>query len=123
VAGNASDSSVSGATVFADFAGLLDTGDDAATGCFQRQCAGLAEENEDLRAAQQAFEGDAFREGEVHKDLALARCWPDFDSMLQAGEFDVLAKALYQPLLIWTETQVQVQMLDSGDAAQEKQDE
>lgn len=79
--------------------------------------------NEDLRAAQQAFEGDAFREGEADKDLALARCWPDFDSMLQAGEFDVLAKALYQPLLIWAETQVQVQMLDSGDAAQEKQDE
>jgi hypothetical protein len=62
----------------------------------------LAEENEDLRAAQQAFEGDAFREGEVHKDPAGALL-ADFDSMLQAGEFDVLAKALYQPLLIWTE--------------------
>ncbi len=79
--------------------------------------------NQDLRAAQSAYEGDAFNPGEVDKDLALARCWPDFASMQQAGEFTEIAEALYQPLLIWAESQVAVHMLDTEEAAQEKRDE
>ncbi|WP_266156606.1 exodeoxyribonuclease V subunit gamma [Dyella silvatica] len=51
------------------------------------------DEEDPLAAARLAYDGDAagYRQGELQEDAYLARAWPRFDALLQAGFIDCLA--------------------------------
>ncbi|RDD79959.1 exodeoxyribonuclease V subunit gamma [Dyella tabacisoli] len=51
------------------------------------------DKDDPIAAARLAYEGDnaGFRLGELHEDAYLARAWPRFENLLQAGFTDILA--------------------------------
>jgi len=50
---------------------------------------------------QDAYEGGFNTEGEVSRDAALARVYPDFEALTADGRFTELAHDLYGPLCDW----------------------
>jgi exodeoxyribonuclease V gamma subunit len=63
------------------------------------------------------YDGSYELSGEV-EELCLARLWPDFASLVAAGDWPHVARDLYGPLADWLETGVQVAPL-GGDASGE----
>ncbi len=55
------------------------------------------------------YEGGHLSSGEV-QDACLARMFPDFDSLLESGQFEVLSRSVYAPLLAWATNQVKVEV-------------
>lgn len=55
------------------------------------------------------YEGGHLSSGEV-EDTCLARMFPDFDSLVETGQFEVLARSVYAPLLAWATNQVKVEV-------------
>jgi exodeoxyribonuclease V gamma subunit len=53
------------------------------------------------------YEGDHMSGGEVD-DPCLARMFPDYEALVDDGEFEALAKTVYAPLLAWATNQVKV---------------
>jgi exodeoxyribonuclease V gamma subunit len=66
-------------------------------------------------AACATYEGGHARRGEVD-DAALARCFPDWDTLLAGQGFDQWAERLYEPLRLWAADPQQVQVLPLPDA-------
>jgi len=48
--------------------------------------------------ARRAYEGGDFRHGECQRSSLLARCFPDFNALLDSGQFTEWAQRLYGPL-------------------------
>lgn len=65
-------------------------------------------ENASTEKAEEAYEGGFHFSGEVAGSAALARCWPDFYTLQQTGQFEYWANALYRPL--W-----ELMALDAGE--------
>lgn len=78
---------------------------------------GVAGAEGDLNAAAQAYEGSFALGGEC-EDPSWARCYPLFEDLMKTQQFDVLAAAVYQPMLGWVQQHVVTQALPvQGDAA------
>ncbi len=73
-------------------------------------------------AACATYEGGHTHRGEV-EDAALARCFPDWDTLLAGQGFDQWAERLYEPLRLWAADPQQVQVLPLPDAAPGADDE
>jgi exodeoxyribonuclease V gamma subunit len=67
-------------------------------------------------AACTTYEGGHTHRGEV-EDAALARCFPDWDTLRAGQGFDQWAERLYEPLRLWAADPQQVQVLPLPDAA------
>lgn len=66
-----------------------------------------------------AFEGDERQVGDVDHP-AVARLFPDAESLLASGEFEDLAEAIYDPLAAWAAT---AQIEWHGEAGDDRDDE
>ena len=62
------------------------------------------------------YEGRSYLRGSVPAECdepCLARLYPDFEALAADGRFDVLAEALFGPMLGWIENQVQITLFDA----------
>lgn len=75
----------------------------------------LLREGADEGDARSVYDGGYEISGEV-TELCLARLWPDFSSLVAAGDWPHVARDLYGPLADWIETRVQVAPLGGGEA-------
>jgi len=68
--------------------------------------------------ARTEYEGGHMSSGEV-EETCLARMFPDFDSLLDDGQFEVLAKSVYAPLRLWAMQKVSVSLHGDIDESTE----
>jgi exodeoxyribonuclease V gamma subunit len=59
------------------------------------------------RDAADTYEGNERSSGEC-EEAALARCYPDFESLVADGQFEPLARTLYAPLADWVSTHIEI---------------
>ncbi|WP_247736668.1 exodeoxyribonuclease V subunit gamma [Thauera aromatica] len=59
------------------------------------------------RNAADAYEGNERSTGEG-EEATLARCYPDFESLIADGQFESLARTLYAPLADWVGTHIEI---------------
>ena len=57
--------------------------------------------------AQTKYEGEDMKKGEV-EETCLARMFPDFDALMDDGQFASLAQSVYGPIRDWAVQQVKV---------------
>lgn len=103
-----------------DLAALWRTNLDRPLGVACKTALALLREGAAEADARLVYDGSYELSGEV-EELCLARLWPDFASLVAAGDWPHVARDLYGPLADWIETGVQVAPLlrpaGEGEAA------